>query len=58
MQPRVGVPFAEKKLIGRSCFAVCPDCKLEVRLSKRKDSESWSNAEYAEHWTKEHGARA
>lgn len=28
---------------------ICPFCKLRIDLAKRKDRESWTGIEYAEH---------
>jgi hypothetical protein len=58
MSARVGVPFAERRVSGEKCSVICPGCKLEIRLSKKKDAESWLNTEYAEHWAKEHSPQA
>lgn len=52
---RLGVPYApvEREPDG-SWVKVCPACGKRVTLVERKDFESFTGKEYAEHYTREH----
>lgn len=50
---RIGVPYA------RDCAqcwkaSICPACGAHIENKQRKDFESFSKVEYAQHWVAEH----
>lgn len=46
-----GLPYAKPLLRGNAQLVTCPACGRVVHLHDRKDEESFSRVEYAEHWT-------
>ena len=50
----MSVPYAEQIEIGEGNYAeVCPVCGLAIPLAERKDFESFTGREYADHYEKE-----
>lgn len=52
--PQIGVTKAVAKLFGSPVAAVCPRCGKDIPLIERKDFESYSGVEYADHYNAEH----
>jgi uncharacterized C2H2 Zn-finger protein len=53
-RPAFGVPYARAGVRGRNGTATCPRCGLVIVLRERKDFESMTGSEYAEHYNAEH----
>lgn len=57
----VGIPYAfqETDEASPSGFVkVCPECGERIPVIERKDFESFTGAEYAEHYAAEHGGQS
>ena len=54
-RPLIGIPYAMAVWLddGRA-GVVCPECYLVVITRERKDHESYTGREYAEHYEAEH----
>lgn len=54
-----GVPYAKRIVDDDGCwYAICPDCREGIELTERKDFESFTGSEYADHYEREHGGGA
>jgi hypothetical protein len=53
----IGIPFAARKFVGRLTIVTCPACGLDIELRQRKDEDSFSGREYADHWERLHTER-
>ena len=51
-----GVPYARVVMSGRAQGQECPRCGKVIISRKRKDFESFTGSEYAEHYDAEHAA--
>jgi len=49
-----GIPYASTNFDKSGAYIVCPICKVVIRLTSRKDFESFSGDEYAKHFAKNH----
>lgn len=49
-----GIPWAREEFVGRRFYAICPRCGLRIEQVERKDFESHTGREYAEHYDAEH----
>lgn len=55
--PDTMIPYADRvQVLGEWC-SICPACKRAIPLKERKDFESFSGREYAEHYVTEHRRR-
>ena len=50
----IGIPYVSSTFEGRKEFITCPECGLKIEQRKRKDAESHSHAEFAEHFLSAH----
>ena len=53
----MAVPYAERIEVDGAEYAKCPMCGQHIRLQVRKDFESFSGAEYAQHVEVNHPER-
>jgi uncharacterized Zn finger protein (UPF0148 family) len=51
--PAFGVPYARQNEDGT---VTCPNCGKRIRQTERKDFESFTGHEYADHYDAEHAA--
>lgn len=49
-----GVPYAKREFVLGRMYAICPMCDKRILLVKRKDFESYTGQEYAEHYKEYH----
>jgi len=49
----LGIPYAFHDLDDPG-VVICPVCSKRIRLTRRKDEESMSGDEYAQHYQEEH----
>lgn len=52
---KIGIPYAFS-VLGKNNVVECPVCKIHIELKQKKDFESNSINEYAEHYKKEHNS--
>ena len=50
----IGIPYARRVEIDGAWYSICPRCEAKIELRERKDFESHSGREYAEHFAAEH----
>lgn len=55
-KPTFGLPYARVEMDDEGRFLkICPECGERIVLIERKDFESFSGREYAEHYDRAHG---
>jgi hypothetical protein len=54
----IGIPYARHEFDADGEYVVCPVCSQHVRLEERKDFESFTGREYADHYAERHDADA
>ena len=56
MTPTIGIPYARGC---ERCYnaVVCPACGKHIDTVERKDFESFTGSEYADHWSAEHAGK-
>jgi len=50
----IGVPAGRQEYRDGTMYETCPECGREIVLTERKDFESFTGKEYADHWLAEH----
>ena len=50
MAAHIGIPYARTVEVEGRWFAICPACDEHIELLERKDFESFTKREYAEHY--------
>jgi hypothetical protein len=50
----LGIPYVSTNFDKLGAYNVCPVCKGVIRLTDRKDFESFSGNEYARHFAQNH----
>jgi hypothetical protein len=53
----IGIPYATKEQDEHGWYAICPICDIHIYLTERKDFESFSAREYADHYAAEHAGQ-
>jgi hypothetical protein len=51
---RIGIPFALQLRDAAGAYVRCPVCNVRVNLIERKDFESFTRREYAQHYAAKH----
>lgn len=54
MRRVVGIPYVPSTFEGRREYITCPRCGLKIEQVARKDRESHSHVEFADHFIAEH----
>lgn len=52
----IGIPYAVQRVRRGRLYCTCPKCGVEIALTERKDAESSTGREYAEHYAAAHAA--
>jgi hypothetical protein len=52
----IGIPYAAQHVRRGRIYCTCPKCGLSIALTERKDAESSTGREYAEHYAATHAA--